>query len=99
MHWIYTIHCVESHDQHMLIVWPIFTIRLKVLSDTSTFVSFSDDGSTKLWELGRLEGKTIVNKPKTSYGHQGGRIKAGTFCQSNKSIAAASTNGSLQVFK
>ena len=70
-----------------------------MLPESTMFASFSDDGTTKLWDVSRLEGRTVVNKPRMSYGQQGGKIKTGVFCQKNKSIAAASTNGSLQIFK
>ncbi|XP_064396061.1 phosphoinositide 3-kinase regulatory subunit 4-like [Halichondria panicea] len=72
--------------------------RLSVMTDSTMFATFSDDGSTKLWDVAKLEGRNIVNKAKLSYSQQGGKIKVGIFCQSNRSIAAASSNGTVHVF-
>ena len=63
------------------------------------FASFSSDGCTKLWDVNRIEAKTVANRPKVTYNHQGGKIRTGTFCQVNRSIASASTNGTIHVFK
>ena len=73
--------------------------RLQLLPDSSMFASFSNDGSTKLWDVSRIEAKTVANRPKMTYSHQEGQIKAGSFCQVNRSIATASSNGSIHVFK
>lgn len=73
--------------------------RVRVLPDSSMFVSFSNDGCTKLWDVSRIEAKAVANRPKVTYSHQGGQIRTGSFCQVNRSIAAASTNGSIHVFK
>ena len=35
------------------------------------FATFSDDGSTKLWDVAKLEGRNIVNKARLSYSQQG----------------------------
>lgn len=75
------------------------TRRLRLLPDSSMFASFSNDGTTKLWDASRIEAKTVANRPKTTYNHQGGQIRAGSFCQVNRSIASASSNGSIHVFK
>lgn len=73
--------------------------RIRVVPDTPLFVSFSSDGCTKLWDVGRIEAKTVANRPKMTYSHQGGKIRTGSLCQGNRSIAAASSNGSIQIFK
>ena len=45
--------------------------RLSVMTDSTMFATFSDDGSTKLWDVAKLEGRNIVNKAKLSYSQQG----------------------------
>lgn len=63
------------------------------------FATFSSDGCTKLWDASRIEAKTVANRPKMTYSHQGGKVRTGCFCQVNRSIASASSNGSMQVYK
>ncbi len=41
--------------------------RIKVLPGSSYFASFSDDGTTKLWDVSKMEGLHVINKPRGTY--------------------------------
>lgn len=38
-----------------------------MLLDSTVFATFSSDGSTKLWDVQKLEGRNLINKAKLSY--------------------------------
>lgn len=73
--------------------------RLAVCPDHKYFTSCSNDGTVRLWEVGRLEGKTAANRAQTIFNKQGGKIKCCTFCEGSDSIATASDNGTLHVYR
>ncbi|PVD36888.1 hypothetical protein C0Q70_03878 [Pomacea canaliculata] len=73
--------------------------RLCVCNDHQFFASCSNDGTVRLWDVASLEGKTAANRPKFIFSKQGGHIKCGTFCEGSASIASASDNGSLHVYR
>ncbi|KAI9267985.1 hypothetical protein BDA99DRAFT_504553 [Phascolomyces articulosus] len=72
--------------------------QLAISWDNLLFASCSDDGSVKIWDCSRLE-RNVTNRSRVTYNRQGGRIKCLTFIQQTYSIAAASDNGSIHVFR
>ncbi|KAI9491130.1 hypothetical protein BDB00DRAFT_930702 [Zychaea mexicana] len=72
--------------------------QLAISWDNLLFASCSDDGSVKIWDCSRLE-RNVTNRSRVTYNQQGGRIKCLTFIQQTYSIAAASDNGSVHVFR
>ncbi|KAI8391462.1 uncharacterized protein BYT42DRAFT_602293 [Radiomyces spectabilis] len=72
--------------------------QLVISWDNLLFASCSDDGSVKIWDCSRLE-RNVTNRARATYNQQGGRIKCLTFIQQTYSIAAASDNGSIHVFR
>ncbi|KAL9539523.1 hypothetical protein MBANPS3_010209 [Mucor bainieri] len=72
--------------------------QLDISFDHLLFASCSDDGSVRIWDCSRLE-RNVTNRSRASYSQQGGRIKCLTFIQDTHSIAAASDNGSIHVFR
>ena len=45
--------------------------RVRVLPDSSVFATFSSDGTVKLWDVQKLEGRNLINKAKLSYSQLG----------------------------
>ncbi|ORX62898.1 ARM repeat-containing protein [Hesseltinella vesiculosa] len=72
--------------------------QLDISWDNLLFASCSDDGSVKVWDCSRLE-RNVTNRSRVSYNKQGGCIKCLTFIQHTYSIASASDNGSIHVFR
>ena len=50
-----------------------FVCRICALMDSSVFATFSDDGTTKIWDMAKLEGRNHVNRAKLTYSSQGKR--------------------------
>lgn len=73
--------------------------RLQVSPDYSHFATASDDGSVKLWDLQKLDGRSLINKSRQTYSRQGWKMKALVFCQGSSSIACASDEGTIDVFR
>ena len=38
-----------------------------MLPDSTVFATFSNDGTTKLWDVQKLEGRNLINKARMSY--------------------------------
>ncbi|CAO3608965.1 unnamed protein product [Cunninghamella blakesleeana] len=72
--------------------------QLAISWDNLIFASCSDDGSVKIWDCSRLE-RNVTNRSRVSYNKQGGSIKCLTFIQQTYSIASASDNGSIHIFR
>lgn len=70
---------------------------LAVSRDNLFLVSGGEEGIVKIWDSGRLK-LTAHARSQLSYQQQG-RIMALTVCDSSHSVASASSNGSLHVFK
>ena len=49
----------------------VHVFRIKVLPDSSFFASFSDNGTTKLWDVNKMKGLHVINKPRLTYSQQG----------------------------
>ncbi|XP_066297190.1 phosphoinositide 3-kinase regulatory subunit 4-like [Branchiostoma lanceolatum] len=73
--------------------------RISVSHDHQFFSTCSNDGTVKIWDCQRMEGKGVTNRSRVTYTRQGGQIKCLTFCQSSHSVASASDNGSIQVIR
>ena len=50
---------------------PSFPTRIQVLQDSTIFATFSDDGTTKVWDVHKLEGRNLISRAKLSYSQQG----------------------------
>ncbi|KAI8337040.1 hypothetical protein BC941DRAFT_513702 [Chlamydoabsidia padenii] len=72
--------------------------QLAISWDNLLFASCSDDGTVKIWDCSRLE-RNVTNRSRVTYNQQGGSIKCLTFIQQTYSVAAASNNGSIHVFR
>ncbi|KAI8600438.1 hypothetical protein EDD21DRAFT_323004 [Dissophora ornata] len=66
--------------------------------DHNFFASCSDDGSVKIWDTARLE-KNVTNRARKTYNALGGKVTCMSFIENTHSIAAASDNGSIHVFR
>ncbi|KAK6965246.1 phosphoinositide-3-kinase regulatory subunit 4, partial [Biomphalaria glabrata] len=73
--------------------------RLSVSHDHKYFASCSNDGTVRIWESGKLEGKTAANRSKVCLNKQGGKIKCVTFLERGNSVASASDNNSIHVYR
>ncbi|KAI8979775.1 hypothetical protein BDF20DRAFT_913285 [Mycotypha africana] len=72
--------------------------QLAISFDHLLFASCSDDGTVRIWDCSRLE-RNVTNRSRATYHQQGGRIKCITFIENTYSIAAASDNGSIHIFR
>ncbi|GFN76933.1 phosphoinositide 3-kinase regulatory subunit 4 [Plakobranchus ocellatus] len=73
--------------------------RLSVSPDHKFFASCSNDGSVRIWESGKLEGKTAANRSKVCLNKQGGRIKCVTFLEKSNSVVSVSDNNSIHLYR
>uniref|UniRef100_A0AAZ3RBB5 non-specific serine/threonine protein kinase n=1 Tax=Oncorhynchus tshawytscha TaxID=74940 RepID=A0AAZ3RBB5_ONCTS len=67
--------------------------RIRVSDEHSIFATASNDGTVKVWDSQKMEGKTTT----TSGSRVSGRVETLTFCQGSHYLAAASDNGSIQL--
>ncbi|KAF9349512.1 Serine/threonine-protein kinase [Mortierella sp. AD094] len=72
--------------------------QICVSPDHTFFVSCSDDGSVKIWDTARLE-KNVANRARMSYNALGGKVTCISFIENTHSVAAASDNGSIHIFR
>ncbi|KAI0213059.1 Phosphoinositide 3-kinase regulatory subunit 4 [Lamellibrachia satsuma] len=73
--------------------------RIRVSEDSSYFVTCSNDGSVKVWDCSRMEGRSVTNRSRLTYNKQGGQMKTISCCESSQSIASASDRGTIHVFR
>ncbi len=73
--------------------------RIQVSQDQMFFATCSNDGTVKLWDCSKMEGKSVTNRSRHTYNKQGGQIKTLTFCDSYQCLASASDSGAIHVFK
>ncbi|CAL1546383.1 unnamed protein product [Lymnaea stagnalis] len=73
--------------------------RLSVSHDHKYFASCSNDGSVRIWDSGKLEGKTAANRSKVCLNKQGGKIKSVCFLERSNSVASASDNNTINVYR
>lgn len=71
--------------------------RIRVSDEHSIFATASNDGSVKVWDSQKMEGKTTTTRSVLTYSRLGGQVKTLTFCQGSHYLAIASDNGSIQL--
>jgi WD40 repeat protein len=71
--------------------------QLAVSRDNLFLASGSDDGTVKIWDIGRLKVQPHATSQLTY--SQGGRITSVVLCDSSHSVASASDRGSVHVFR
>lgn len=72
--------------------------RIAVSPHLNMFCTASDDGSIKLWNTDRIEGRKLGSKARKSISINSGRVKTAVFC--NEQIIACSTDdGSISVWR
>ena len=71
--------------------------QVATAADCIFFVSCSDDGSVKLWDLSLMEMHT-TSACKVTYGSQGGRILSVSIVKGSHQIASGSTGGTVSIF-
>ncbi|CAH1773990.1 unnamed protein product [Owenia fusiformis] len=71
--------------------------RMEVSDDHNYFTTCSNDGTVKIWECSRMEGKSVTNRSRQTYSKQGGQIKCVLFCENSNSLASCSDNGSIHI--
>ncbi|KAL3861428.1 hypothetical protein ACJMK2_007462 [Sinanodonta woodiana] len=72
--------------------------RIAVCHNHNFFATCSNDGTVKIWECGRLEGKNVANRSKQTLNKQGGSIKHLAFLEGSTNLAAASDNGYIFIY-
>jgi len=73
--------------------------RLAVSQDCTFFVSASDDGTSKIWELRGIDQNICPKSALTYTRQQGGRILDVTMCDNSHSVASASSDGTVHVWR
>jgi len=71
--------------------------RVVVDGDHKKMATCSNDGTTKIFDATKLDGKSATNRSKMTYNKQGGKIKSVAFVQSGTALATASDTGSIHV--
>eukprot|EP00163_Fabomonas_tropica_P003388 TRINITY_DN12891_c0_g4_i1.p1 TRINITY_DN12891_c0_g4~~TRINITY_DN12891_c0_g4_i1.p1 ORF type:complete len:1652 (-),score=398.10 TRINITY_DN12891_c0_g4_i1:5-4960(-) len=69
-----------------------------VSADSLFIASGSDDGTVKIWDGQRIE-KDVTNRSRLTYSSQAGKISALAICENTHSVASASSEGSIHVFR
>ncbi|NXN92993.1 PI3R4 kinase, partial [Rhinopomastus cyanomelas] len=71
--------------------------RIRVSDEHSIFATCSNDGTVKVWNSQKMEGKTTTTRSILTYSRIGGHVKTLTFCQGSHYLAIASDNGAIQL--
>ncbi|XP_067147514.1 phosphoinositide 3-kinase regulatory subunit 4 isoform X2 [Apteryx mantelli] len=71
--------------------------RIRVSDEHSIFATCSNDGTVKIWNSQKMEGKTTTTRSILTYSRIGGHVKTLTFCQGSHYLALASDNGAIQL--
>lgn len=71
--------------------------RIRVSDEHAIFATASSDGTVKVWDSQKMEGKTTTTRSVLTYARVGGRVHTLAFCQGSHYLAAASDSGSIQV--
>uniref|UniRef100_A0A8B9BEW4 Phosphoinositide 3-kinase regulatory subunit 4 n=1 Tax=Anser brachyrhynchus TaxID=132585 RepID=A0A8B9BEW4_9AVES len=71
--------------------------RIRVSDEHSIFATCSNDGTVKIWNSQKMEGKTTTTRSILTYSRIGGHVKTLTFCQGSHYLAIASDNGAIQL--
>ncbi|CAH1115369.1 unnamed protein product [Psylliodes chrysocephalus] len=72
--------------------------KLCVLPDTPLFASSSSDGSVRLWDCSKMEGKNIANRSKQHY-KLGSNITSMAVCESGQSLGVTCQDGSVNILR
>ncbi|CAN0407132.1 unnamed protein product, partial [Discosporangium mesarthrocarpum] len=72
--------------------------RLALSQDQSFFVSASSDGTCKVWELRGMD-HNVSPQARVSYTQQGGRVLDACMVDNSHSVASASSNGTIHVWR
>nr|XP_009936366.1 PREDICTED: phosphoinositide 3-kinase regulatory subunit 4 [Opisthocomus hoazin] len=73
--------------------------RIQVSDEHSIFATCSNDGTVKIWNSQKMEGKTTTTRSILTYSRIGGHVKTLTFCQGSHYLAIASDNGAIQLLR
>ncbi|KAG5888474.1 hypothetical protein JTB14_022104 [Gonioctena quinquepunctata] len=74
--------------------------KLCALPDTPFFASSSSDGSVRLWDCSRMEGKNIANRAKQHYKLGTGVNITGTaVCEGGQSLGVTCQNGTVNILR
>lgn len=73
--------------------------RIVSIPKSALFASCSSDGSIKIWDCAKMEGRNIANRSRQVHNPQAGPLIGLTVCDSNQSLAAASLNGCIFVLR
>uniref|UniRef100_A0A8C7Z116 non-specific serine/threonine protein kinase n=1 Tax=Oryzias sinensis TaxID=183150 RepID=A0A8C7Z116_9TELE len=71
--------------------------RIRVSDEHAIFATASNDGTVKVWDSQKMEGKTTTTRSVLTYARVGGHVKTLTFCQGSHYLAVASDSGSIQL--
>ncbi|XP_061573791.1 phosphoinositide 3-kinase regulatory subunit 4-like isoform X2 [Cololabis saira] len=71
--------------------------RIRVSDEHAIFATASNDGSVKVWDSQKMEGKTTTTRSVLTYSRIGGHVKTLSFCQGSHYLAVASDNGAVQL--
>ncbi|NXG24902.1 PI3R4 kinase, partial [Grallaria varia] len=71
--------------------------RIRVSDEHSIFATCSNDGTVKVWNSQKMEGKTTTTRSILTYSRIGGHVKTLIFCQGSHYLAIASDNGAIQL--
>ncbi|XP_069762900.1 phosphoinositide 3-kinase regulatory subunit 4 isoform X3 [Narcine bancroftii] len=71
--------------------------RIRVSDEHSIFATCSNDGTVKIWDSQKMEGKTTTTRSILTYSRIGGKIKTLAFCQGSHYLAVASDIGTVQL--
>ncbi|XP_035206634.1 phosphoinositide 3-kinase regulatory subunit 4-like isoform X1 [Stegodyphus dumicola] len=74
-------------------------VKIQVMPNTPLFATCSIDGTVKIWDCEKLEGKSFAIRSRVTYGRLEGPLSCMTFCENMQSIAAASDSGWIHVFR
>ena len=73
--------------------------RVIVSPDQVFFVTGSDDGSIKLWDVSRLE-RNVAHRSRQTYKHaSGARVTAMTFVDNTHAFVSAASDGSVHILR
>ena len=61
----------RSHCAFFQIFIHFHMFRIQVSPDFSHFATASDDGSVKLWDLQKLDGRSLINKSRQTHSRAG----------------------------
>nr|CAH0112606.1 unnamed protein product [Daphnia galeata] len=73
--------------------------RLAAIRNTSCFASGSMDGSVKIWDCVKFEGRNVANRSRQTCTRMGSGITSLATLQSGAWLASASSNGMIHVMR